>query len=541
MNASPSLRNSPPPLTNAAPAETRAVAGAGAFPPILLPCCGILLAGAIGSSHHSAWAAVALFATAIGLLAVVARSAGAGLVAITLLALAAGLVRAQPVAERTVIWPTENTNAVRGTVETWPSPNGGTVRTPVTVVAVRTKRGWQFATATVRATLPAYPPLSRGDVIVIGGVATLHRNTWPDADGSLYGQWIRIERRDDPSSLTDIRYRAVTRFIAGIERHVRSPEAGLTAGMLLGEKTVLDAPTRDALNATGTTQHVVISGWNISIVIGLFAALGRNLSLRRRRVWALAALATVVVYTFAVGADLSVVRAAVMGGAALIAPLVGRRPDPLVWLAIACAAMTLIDPTVTHNLSFLLSATATFGVLVVAPWLAKIARRVPAGRAYPHLTELGAVAIAAYLMTEPIILHTFGRVSLISPIVNIIVEPLVPVIMGIGFITALLSFVPIALFADVAGLCTALPAWLFLRIIYAAGALPIAAVRLPQPGLGFTTLLYALPACVACHAYWLSPAIRASSVTLRKQDTALYGLSFVGTLIVALACAAWLR
>ena len=158
-----------------------------------------------------------------------------------------------------MIWPTENTNAVRGTVETWPSPHGETVQTPVTVVAVRTKRGWQFATATVRATLPAYPPLNRGDIVVIGGTATLHRNTWPDADGSLYGQWMRIERRDDPSSLTDIRYRAVTRFIAGIERHVRSPEAGLTAGMLLGEKTVLDAPTRDALNATGTTQHMVVT------------------------------------------------------------------------------------------------------------------------------------------------------------------------------------------------------------------------------------------------------------------------------------------
>lgn len=289
------------------------------------------------------------------------------------------------------------------------------------------------------------------------------------------------------------------------------------------------------------TQHVVISGWNISIVIGLFAALGRNLSFRRRRVWALAALAAVVVYTFAVGADLSVVRAAVMGGAALIAPLIGRRPDPLVWLAIACAAMTLIDPTVTHNLSFLLSATATFGVLVVAPWLVMIAQRLPAGRAFPRITELGAVAIAAYLMTEPIILHTFGRASLISPIVNIIVEPLVPVIMGIGFITAVLSFVPIALFADIAGLCTALPAWLFLRIIYAAGGLPIAAMRLPQPGLGFTTLLYALPACLACRAYWLSPAICAAFVTVRKQDAALYGLGFVGTLILALVCAAWLR
>ncbi|MCA1666710.1 MAG: ComEC/Rec2 family competence protein, partial [Thermomicrobia bacterium] len=293
MNALPSRHDLQPATAASGPAVARSVALPGALPPILWPCCGILIAGALGSSHHDAWAAVALFAAIILLLAIVARSTGAGIVAITLVALAAGLFRAQLPPPRTVIWPTGSVNAIRGTVEAWPAPHGQAVQVPIAVAGVRTDRGWQSATATLRATLPAYPPLNRGDAVVVGGIATLQRNWWPDADGSLYGQWARIEQRDDPATLTDVRHWAVTRFIAGIEGHVRSPEAGLTAGMLLGEKTVLDAPTRDALNATGTTQHVVISGWNISIVIGLFAALGRNLSIRRRRAWAFAALATV--------------------------------------------------------------------------------------------------------------------------------------------------------------------------------------------------------------------------------------------------------
>ena len=513
----------------------------GALPPILWPCGGILIAGALGASHHDAWAAIAVFAAVIGLLAHIARGAGIAIVAITLFALAAGLFRAQPMPPREVIWPAETANAVRGVVMAWPTPHGQTVQVPLAVSGARTDRGWQPATATLRATLPVYPPLNRGDAIVVGGTATLRRNWLPDADGSVYGQWARIEQRDDTTALTDLRHQAITRFIAGIEQHVRSPEAGLTAGMLLGEKAVLDPVTRDALNATGTTQHVVISGWNISIVIGLFAALGRNLSFRRRRAWSLAALVTVALYTFAVGADLSVVRAAVMGGATLIAPLVGRRADPLIWLGIACATMTLIDPTVAHDLSFLLSCAATFGVLVVAPWLADRMRRVRVGRIFPRGTEVVAVAIAAYLTTEPIILHAFGRVSLISPAVNIIVEPLVPIIMAAGFITALLSFVPFAIFGDVAGICTALPAWVFLRIVYTAGALPFSAVQLPQPSLGLTALFYTLPACIAGYAYGATAGLRAAWVAVRTRDAALYLLGFVGTLIVALAVAAWLR
>ena len=539
MNASPSL-HSPHPAHPATLPLAGVASCPGTLPPVLWPCCGILVAGAIGSAHHDAWRVVVLLAIGMILLAAIARSGGAMIAALTCLALAVGLYRAEPTAHRGVIWTSENVNAARGVVDGWPTPHGEMAQVRVHVIAVRTDRGWQPATAILRATLPSYPPINRGDVIVVGGIATLRQNWFADADGSLYGRWARIERRDDATTPTDLRHRAVARFIAGIERYVRSPEANLAAGMLLGEKSVLDSATLDALNATGTTQHVVISGWNISIVIGLFAALGRNLSMRRRRAWSLAALATVALYTFAVGADLSVVRAAVMGGAALIAPLVGRRADPLVWLALACATMTLLDPTVVHNLSFLLSSTATFGVLVVAPWLADIARRFSFGRHFPHLTELGAVAVAAYLMTEPIILHSFGRASLISPLVNIIVEPLVPIIMACGFVTALLSFLPFSLPAAVAGIFTAVPTWLFLRIISAAGALPFSAVRPPQPGLDLTMLLYAIPACIASFAGRFVPTPRLSAIGSRKPDAALYAVGFVGTLIFALGFVAWL-
>lgn len=258
MNVSPSLPNPQP--TNAVVSPLTGVASrSGVLPPILWPCCGILVAGAIGSDYHNAWRVVALFGLGMAALAAVARSGGVMIAALTCLALAAGLYRAEPVADRAVVWTNESINAVRGTAATWPNPHGEMVQARIAIVAVRTERGWQPATAILRATVPSYPPINRGDVIVVGGVATLRRNWWPDADGSLYGQWARIERRDDTTTPTDLRHRAIARFISGIERYVRSPEANLAAGMLLGEKSVLDTPTRDALNATGTTQHVVVT------------------------------------------------------------------------------------------------------------------------------------------------------------------------------------------------------------------------------------------------------------------------------------------
>jgi competence protein ComEC len=512
-----------------------------AVPYILWPCGAILVAVALGPGYHDAWVIVLISAGAALALAALARTPVAWCVAVALLASAGTLWHATPPADRAIVWTANPVNAVRGTVEDWPTVHGELVQASITVFAARSDHGWEPARVTLKATLPSYPPLQRGDVVVVGGIATVRRGWWPDADGSLYGQWTRIEQSDDGSTLDDYRHRIVARFIAGIDRFVRAPESGLTAGMLLGEKTVIDRDTLDALNATGTTQHVVISGWNLALVIGLFGALGRRAPLTRRVLWSVAMLGAVAVYTFAVGAELSVVRAAVMGCGGLIAPLMGRRADPLVWLGIASAAMVVHDPTAIRDLSFLLSCAATFGVLVVAPWLAKRATRLPLFGAAPRLTELLAVAVGAQMMTEPIILHTFGRASLISPLVNLIVEPLVPAIMALGGIASLLSFLPVALPATVAGIGTALPASLFLAIIRWAADFPASAVRLPQPGLPLTLLLYAIPVVMVLWIEHIRPAIARWAPRCIPRDVAFYAATFVASLALALGLLRWVR
>ncbi|MGI8856500.1 MAG: ComEC/Rec2 family competence protein [Thermomicrobiales bacterium] len=525
-----------PPVAAPAGAPTLAVATAHApaVPYLLWPSGAVLIAAALGPRYHGAWSVVLIAAGVAVALALLARTPVAWCAAVALLACAGTLWRAAPPADRTVVWTPHPVNAVRGTVEDWPTAHGELVQVPIAVFASRSDYGWEPAAVTLKATVPSYPPLQRGDVVVVGGIATVRRGWWPGADGSLYGQWMRIEQSGDGSTLDDYRHRVVARFIAGIDRFVRAPESGLTTGMLLGEKTAIDAETLNALNATGTTQHVVISGWNIAIVIGFFAAIGAHLTIRRRGLWLMTTLGAIVVYTFAVGGELSVVRAAVMGCGALIAPLVGRRADPLIWLGLASAAMVVHDPAAIGNLSFLLSCTATFGVLVVAPWLAKRAMRLSIFRAVPRLTELLAVAVGAQLMTEPIILHTFGRASLISPLVNLIVEPLVPVIMALGALTSLLSLLPFALPATVAGICTALPASLFLAIVRWAAHFPASAVRLPQPGLALTLLFYALPASAVLWIEQVRPAIAGWSARGTARDVSLYAATFAVSLIIAL-------
>jgi len=228
-------------------------------PPILWPCGAILLGNALGPERHHAWAMLALLAGALLLLALVTRMSAVWLAAVTMGALAATLWHLTATPPSMIVWPNEATNAVRGMVETWPQEQGERVRGTIVVFAARTERGWQPAHATLRATLPAYPIVQRGDVVVIGGAALIRQSWWRDADGSLYGQWARVEQRSDAETAADVRHNTVGRLTAAIKRHVRFPESGLTVGMIFGETSTIDERTRDALNATGTTQHMVVT------------------------------------------------------------------------------------------------------------------------------------------------------------------------------------------------------------------------------------------------------------------------------------------
>ncbi len=230
-------------------------------PPILWPCGAILLGNAIGPERHHAWAMLALLAGALLLLALVTRMSAVWLAAVMIGALAATLWHLTAAPPSTIVWPNEATNAIRGTVETWPQEQGERVRGTIVVFAARTDHGWQPAHATLRTTLPSYPVVERGDVVVVGGAALIRQGWWRDADGSLYAQWARVEQRSDAETAADVRHNVVGRFTTGIKRHVRFPESGLTVGMIFGETSTIDGRTRDALNATGTTQHGVITQW----------------------------------------------------------------------------------------------------------------------------------------------------------------------------------------------------------------------------------------------------------------------------------------
>ena len=252
---------------------------------------------------------------------------------------------------------------------------------------------------------------------------------------------------------------------------VPEPESGILLGIVLGERASISPDLAHAFAVSGTTHLLAISGFNMTLVgtAVAFALRGRT----RPAVRAVATVAAIVAYSVLVGLAPSVMRAALMATVAACGLASGRRAATANALCVAITAMLFADPAAIADLGFLLSATATAGLVL---WQAPIALRFAA---LPGALREGlATTLAASAPTLPVVAAAFGRVSLVAPIANLVAVPLFPPLMLAGAATSVVGAASLDLARPVAlvgyGCATVLRS-----VVETFAALPLAAVTLP--------------------------------------------------------------
>ncbi len=257
-----------------------------------------------------------------------------------------------------------------------------------------------------------------------------------------------------------------------IELLVPGSDGAILLGIVLGERAGIPRELSRAFAASGTTHLLAISGFNMTLVAGALA-----LALRGR-VGPVAngalSVAAIAAYSALVGSGPSVLRAALMSCVAALGVASGRRAATANALCAAVTLMLLGDPRAVDDVGLQLSALATAGLVLWQPEIAARLRVLP-----PPLRGGISTTLAATLPTLPVIAGAFGRVSLVSPLANLVCVPLFPLLMLAGAATSLAGAVSLDLARPVA-----LVAWasaLALRTaVEAFAALPLASLSLPD-------------------------------------------------------------
>lgn len=274
------------------------------------------------------------------------------------------------------------------------------------------------------------------------------------------------------------------------------PEASLLAGILLGVETGLSKDLQQAFKDTGTAHIIAISGFNIAIIAGLFSTLFSRILGQTRG--AIVSILGIAIYTFLVGADAAVVRAAIMGGILITARLLGRRNDGFNALMVSAVAMSIKDAHVPWDVGFQLSFFATLGLILYAEsfqnWAVNIITRYTspgiAQKLAAPISEYILLTFAAQLTTLPIMAFHFKRISLVSLIANPFILPAQPAVMIVGGIAVILSLIWLPL-----GAIAAFGAWPFvaytIRLVELFALLPNGVIVLGDFSLWLVILFYA--------------------------------------------------
>lgn len=283
-------------------------------------------------------------------------------------------------------------------------------------------------------------------------------------------------------------------LLDGIETTLGEPQAGLGAGLLLGVKQALGAELESDFRKSGIIHIVVLSGYNIMLVVAFVMYVLSFMLKRRMRIFV--GIGAVVAFALLVGLSATVVRASVMAVLLLVAQALGRTYDVTRSLVFAGAVMVFLNPyLLLYDIGFQFSFMATLGLVLLVPrFEAMLAEHATIITVREYLFATVATQIAVL----PLLLYHIGEVSLVAVVVNLLVLPVVPIAMLGTFLAGMIATV-----SPLVAVPFAFTAHLSLSYIIIVAtwfaSLPFSAVSVPVFDAPFVFVLYAV--FLACYVY----------------------------------------
>ncbi len=244
-----------------------------------------------------------------------------------------------------------------------------------------------------------------------------------------------------------------------IDTSLSPKNAGIYKAILIGDRSGLSNDLLDQFKAAGCMHILSISGMHMSI-IGVFLFVMFYWLLRRsiwlilhcdtKKIAAAACLPFLIFYAFLAGSNTPVIRSLIMSAVVVLALCINRQKSVFATLSLAMLLLLAWKPKSLFTASFLLTFTSVASIAAIFP---KLSRRVfpnkddgalnrsTITRFKDWLIAALMISVSVTIGTAPFLLYFFNRLSLVGPIANMAVEPLVCFwSLPLGFLAIPLNF-----------------------------------------------------------------------------------------------------
>lgn len=275
----------------------------------------------------------------------------------------------------------------------------------------------QFRIGRILIIAPKYPEYKYGDILEVSG--KLEKYPYKgDILYSIYKPEIKIIERGKGSFF----YSKILNFKTKLRERVNllmpSPESAIMGASIIGGEFGISKNLQAKLNIAGVRHIIAVSGMNLVIVSNILMFVFLKFKMRKK--WAIIlSLAFIFLFLALCAFTASAVRAGIMTSLFLIAPIFGRKSCGIRTIVVSALAMLLFDPFLIWNVGFQLSFLATLGMI--------------------YFSNILPTTLAAYVFTLPILIYSFGQISLFGILTNLFILPVVAPIMVIGMISIFLG------------------------------------------------------------------------------------------------------
>lgn len=256
--------------------------------------------------------------------------------------------------------------------------------------------------------------------------------------------WPEIEllTKETPSSVLEQGYAKILQFKEelreSIYQNLSPPQSSILGAMVLGDKRKLTDNLKEKLNIAGVRHITAISGLHVAVLTSILMTILIAFGFWRQQAFWFSAI-LIALFIIMTGFQSSAVRAGIMGGLFLLGQYLGRMGVSSRSIVIAAALMLAHNPLLLKlDVGFQLSFLAIMGIIYLVPVFQDWLRKIPA---MFQLRNILAMTLSAQVFTLPILIYNFGYLSLVAPITNILIVPLLPFIMLLGFVSGLTGII----------------------------------------------------------------------------------------------------
>lgn len=218
-------------------------------------------------------------------------------------------------------------------------------------------------------------------------------------------------------------------------------EASILNGIILGNREHIEEEILSLYRNAGIYHILAISGLHITILVSFLSKIFDKIHPRYGKVIVILIISFYCIFT---GASISTVRATIMSIIYLIGFIIYKRYDFISSVFISMLILLIINPMYLFDIGFLYSFTAVLSIAFLGLKLTEI-------KNFPAYVKPFIISFFVAIGIKPITMYNFYNINIIDIFLNILVIPFMAIVVGIGFISLLISLINIKIATFVVG------------------------------------------------------------------------------------------